>query len=291
VPAYASVTLLNTPYNTFTYQNGIVLFNPKANYNGKDSALFLVSDGRCAFDSIWLKVSVGGSGINQIEAQALKVYPNPANGDVTIDITSNGSLSIYNLLGQLMMQLPINTGKNYINISNLNNGVYTIQIVANEMKILGFVDIMAAKDPASGERFVVCQKPNIIIGNKAKISIAGSESWKMDTNDLADEDLIDESSLLNDGIVVQSEQFDCGEGSAGKKRACKNCSCGLAEVEAAEEAKARAEGREVQTVTKTSSCGSCYKGDAFRCASCPYLGKPAFEPGQEKLVLALNDDI
>ncbi len=136
VPAYAKVTLLNTPYNTFTYQNGIVLFNPKANYNGKDSALFLVSDGRCAFDSIWLKVSVGGSGINQIEAQALRVYPNPANGDITIDITSNGSLRIYNLLGQLMMQLPINTGKNSINISSLNNGVYTIQIVANEMVLI-----------------------------------------------------------------------------------------------------------------------------------------------------------
>lgn len=165
------------------------------------------------------------------------------------------------------------------------------QIIANEMKILGFVDIMAAKDPASGERFVVCQKPNIIIGNTAKINIVGSESWKMDTNELADDDLIDESSLLNDGIVVQAEQFDCGEGSAGKKRACKNCSCGLAEIEAVEEAKARAEGRDVQTVTKTSSCGSCYKGDAFRCASCPFLGKPAFEPGQEKLVLSLSDDI
>lgn len=88
-----------------------------------------------------------------------------------------------------------------------------------------------------------------------------------------------------------------------RKKACKNCSCGLAEIEAEEQREAEERQRRVvlvdgtengtgaQEVARaelsererllvaaaaapkaTSSCGSCYLGDAFRCSSCPYLG-------------------
>ncbi|KAJ7774252.1 cytokine-induced anti-apoptosis inhibitor 1, Fe-S biogenesis-domain-containing protein [Mycena maculata] len=100
-----------------------------------------------------------------------------------------------------------------------------------------------------------------------------------------------------------------------RKRACKNCSCGLRELEEEEERTGKskvvlldgAQDGEAVEVSKmererlvqaardapkaTSSCGSCFLGDAFRCASCPYLGLPAFQPGEKVEIDFGMDDI
>ncbi|KAN0063406.1 electron carrier [Thecaphora frezii] len=48
---------------------------------------------------------------------------------------------------------------------------------------------------------------------------------------------------------------------------------------------------QVDTKGATSSCGSCFLGDAFRCSSCPFLGLPAFEPGQKvEIPQGMDDD-
>jgi len=105
-----------------------------------------------------------------------------------------------------------------------------------------------------------------------------STPWSLSNTELHESDLVDEDDLLNESElpVVRSE---CGVLSGGgptkKRRACKNCSCGLAEIiQKEEETKNEEENKkkQVQKKTITSSCGSCYKGDAFRCSSCPFLG-------------------
>jgi len=125
--------------------------------------------------------------------------------------------------------------------------------------------------------------------------------------------LIDEDALLDndDNDCSGNSVSALGEGvkalltstAAPKKRACKNCSCGLREIEeeaatASASATTGAEAKQDDGHESDHSdhdhgagggCGGCAKGDAFRCAKCPYLGLPAFTPGMKpKIGLAEN---
>jgi hypothetical protein len=169
------------------------------------------------------------------------------------------------------------------------------QSLAVDLKISGFLDIMAAKDPSSGRRFIVCQRPDYEIGSTAKVSLksstVGVTTFKVAILDTAEEDLIDENALLDESSVPVPNPMDCGTDNTGKKRACKNCSCGLAEEEAKEKNSETVQPKTIEEkIVKSSACGNCTKGDAFRCAGCPFLGKPAFEPGMEKVILSMGVD-
>ncbi|EPY33103.1 hypothetical protein STCU_02487 [Strigomonas culicis] len=75
-----------------------------------------------------------------------------------------------------------------------------------------------------------------------------------------------------------------------RRRACKNCVCGRAELERQLEAEGKLPPEGVDM--PAGGCGNCARGDAFRCANCPYLGKPAWDNTEDgKIKLNLTDDI
>ncbi|WFD33629.1 electron carrier [Malassezia cuniculi] len=132
------------------------------------------------------------------------------------------------------------------------------------------------------------------------------------------EGTIDAESLLTDADRLRPQREGCTVDMSvplpRRKKACKNCTCGLRELQENEEIVkldsdapgTRKEVREtvvgpdgvartvrrvqVETRGATSSCGSCFLGDAFRCSSCPYLGMPAFRPGERVQIPATMDD-
>ncbi|KAK7483040.1 hypothetical protein BaRGS_00025703 [Batillaria attramentaria] len=134
-------------------------------------------------------------------------------------------------------------------------------------------------------------KPNYEVGSSAQLKLSFkpkvpaakdpevAKVWSLSSSDLVDEDveLIDEDTLLDEDDLKKPDpaslRASCADGPK-KRKACKNCTCGLAEELDQESSKKNAQ-------PKTSACGNCYLGDAFRCASCPYLGMPAFKPGEK----------
>ncbi|EKD16584.1 uncharacterized protein L3040_001326 [Drepanopeziza brunnea f. sp. 'multigermtubi'] len=121
-----------------------------------------------------------------------------------------------------------------------------------------------------------------------------------------DDELIDENDLLADiDMSAVHVPKECAPRAGKRRRACKDCTCGLAQKIAAEDAAKRANAdAQLQTLKlgaedlaevdftvqgKVGSCGNCSLGDAFRCDGCPYIGMPAFKPGEE--VRLLNNDV
>jgi len=150
---------------------------------------------------------------------------------------------------------------------------------------------LAKLNITQGQFYLVkAAKPNHEVGASRLLSFAkpkpAADVWTLEDIDDDTVELVDDKTLLSEEDLVKPDPASlrvCG--TTGKRKACKDCSCGLAEELDA--------GGPVKKKDFTSSCGSCYLGDAFRCASCPYLGMPAFNPG-DKVTLSqrqLNPDL
>lgn len=126
------------------------------------------------------------------------------------------------------------------------------------------------------------------LANKDPAKAAKKASlWALTRSDAPSTPTIDESTLLTEADLLRPktvQREDCDVKRT--RKACKNCSCGLREILLQEQddlgngainGGVKTDGvTAVSTGAVTSSCGNCSLGDAFRCASCPYLGALGF---------------
>lgn len=144
--------------------------------------------------------------------------------------------------------------------------------------------------------------------------------------EVAEDDLIDTSEITSSKLITPRA---CDITKKKRKKACKDCTCGLKELEEAELGQQQTLqstllGNMAQLATleaikieerlknnenivkfdekdmaeidftiegKTGGCNSCSLGDAFRCDGCPFLGLPPFKPGEVITIDSFGEDI
>lgn len=159
-----------------------------------------------------------------------------------------------------------------------------------------------------------------------------SESDNDEENEEDEEEYINEDELIQDlktDNLIIPKKCELPNGKR-RRKACKDCTCGLKELEELEDSKqqllqnsilgkmaqsasleaekieARLKQKQGEQIKfkeedlteidftvkgKTGGCGSCALGDAFRCDGCPYLGLPPFKPGEAITLDGMDEDI
>ncbi|KAJ7591346.1 cytokine-induced anti-apoptosis inhibitor 1, Fe-S biogenesis-domain-containing protein [Mycena floridula] len=213
---------------------------------------------------------------------------------------------ISGLLTQILVALTPMGTLHLINLTSVS------QKLPSELTLAGFTILSQPDGTIIAQKPAHSASPMRLLNRKKTDPATKKALWTLSSPSTP---VIDAESLLTD-VDRQRPVPTCEPVNASaprRKRACKNCSCGLAELEAEElraskvvllDGSQTGTAREVDQIEKerliqaaklapkaTSSCGNCYLGDAFRCASCPYIGLPAFKPG-EKVEIDFNmDDI
>ncbi|MEP1488248.1 MAG: T9SS type A sorting domain-containing protein [Algibacter sp.] len=80
------------------------------------------------------EVEVYGASVLSVKESVLntiKIYPNPIANQFTITNSINSIISVYNIIGKLMMRRSIKSNSEDVNISDFNSGLYFVEINNN----------------------------------------------------------------------------------------------------------------------------------------------------------------
>lgn len=80
---------------------------------------------------ITVNVVSGSSAIGAHKTEKINFYPNPAANEVVLELPESGTVQIFDLSGRKVLGQNL-SGKTILDVSQLNEGLYTISIKSGE---------------------------------------------------------------------------------------------------------------------------------------------------------------
>jgi hypothetical protein len=71
------------------------------------------------------------TGVNEVLGSLVTIYPNPNNGVFTIELNATTQVTITTILGDVLLNTTLNTGKQMLDIQNKANGIYFVKLIQN----------------------------------------------------------------------------------------------------------------------------------------------------------------
>lgn len=76
------------------------------------------------------------TGMPQFSESELNAYPNPATGFVSVNAAAGEQLVLTNMLGEIVLQKEMSSGKSTVDLNGLAEGVYVLQVNGRKEKLL-----------------------------------------------------------------------------------------------------------------------------------------------------------
>lgn len=132
-----NTTVVGWQMMEFDFNNqasGTAVFNPAFNFNLMSIFFNFGTDGATAGEKTYYfdSVSYAAPLSNQsFEEAKISMYPNPATSTLLISSFENiEAISVYNVIGQEVMNLKVNASNAVLNVSNFQKGLYIVKTIS-----------------------------------------------------------------------------------------------------------------------------------------------------------------
>jgi hypothetical protein len=128
--------------------NAFITYTPNNNYSGVDSFSYTLSDGTSSSANTKVKLIVLNSvGINEVNQVAVTLFPNPTNTVLNLQFENKGEATamVYDMVGKLVASAAFNGNNAVVNVNNLANGLYAVQLVDTKLGVIARTKFTVSK--------------------------------------------------------------------------------------------------------------------------------------------------